>query len=85
MSAIFYDLFKENKKFYLNGNDLLNNYYAPEIGSGDQNYLMMRDTGLSLAGKINYSFFSSQNDEILKKSLLNSAYYQGLQAEFQNI
>lgn len=46
---------------------------------------MMRDTGLSLAGKINYSFFSSQNDEILKKSLLKSAYYQGLQAEFQNI
>ncbi|PQK92043.1 WcbI family polysaccharide biosynthesis putative acetyltransferase [Pantoea ananatis] len=85
LSAIFYDLFKENKNFDLNGNDLLNNYYAPEIGSGDQSYLMMRDTGLSLAGKINYSFFSSQNDEILKKSLLKSAYYQGLQAEFQNV
>lgn len=85
LSAIFYDLFKENKNFDLNGNDLLNNYFAPEIGSGDQNYLMMRNTGLSLAGKINYSFFASVNRETIKQALLDSAYYQSLQAEFQNI
>lgn len=85
LSAIFYDFFQENKNFDLNGNEMLNNYYAPKIGSGDQKYLMMRNSGLPLAGKINYLFFSSQTREMLTHALLQSAYYQGLRSEFQNI
>ncbi len=75
-SAIFFDLFKENKNFDLGGNDLLKNYIAPEVGSGEQHYFMMRETGLSLACKINYHFFSSQPREQLSEALLRSTYYR---------
>ncbi|MCW0309030.1 WcbI family polysaccharide biosynthesis putative acetyltransferase [Pantoea ananatis] len=84
-SAIFFDLFKENKNFDLGGNDLLKNYIVPEVGSGEQHYFMMRETGLSLACKINYHFFSSQSREQLSEALLRSTYYRSLKSGYQNL
>jgi len=46
---------------------------------------MMRETGLSLACKINYHFFSSQPREKLSEALLRSTYYLSLKSGYQNL
>lgn len=85
LSSIMYKLSGKQLHFNLAGNDMLNNYRAPKIGHGQKDYFMMRETGLLLATKINYSFFSSQKREQLKTALLSSNYYHSLENRFQNL
>jgi len=85
LRAIYQHIFGSSEKFDLQGNDMLLNYTAPKMGSGDESYFMMRPTGLSLAGKINFAFFEHQDKAMLQHALLKSAYYQSLSAEYMNI
>ncbi|MGK3113368.1 WcbI family polysaccharide biosynthesis putative acetyltransferase [Candidatus Pantoea formicae] len=85
LSAILYKVFNLDKKVELNGNDLLKNYIAPQLGSHNNDYYMMRKTGLNLAGKINHCFFDSQNQRALLKELLKSNYYLSLESKYQNL
>ncbi len=85
LRAIYQQIFGSSEKFDLQGNDMLLNYTAPKLGSGDDTYYMMRPTGLSLAGKINFAFFEYQDKTMLKNALLKSAYYQSLSGEYMNI
>ncbi|WOZ79129.1 WcbI family polysaccharide biosynthesis putative acetyltransferase [Kosakonia sacchari] len=85
LQVIYHKSLGINESFDLQGNDLLKNYLAPKIGSGDNAYHMMRPTGLALAGKINYAFFDSQNRHVLKQALVNSSYYISLEDRYQNL
>jgi hypothetical protein len=85
LSAIMHKLSGKQLTFNLAGEDLLNNYRAPKIGQGSQDYFMMRNTGLLLAAKINYAFFASQKRDLLKSALLSSTYYHSLENRCQNM
>ena len=85
LQVIYHKSLGINESFDLQGNDLLKNYVALKIGSGDNTYHMMRPTVLALAGKINYAFFDSQNRRALKQALVNSSYYTGLEDCYQNL
>lgn len=85
LSAVYQYSFGELRSFNLQGNGMLDNYLAPKIGSDSQRYFMMRETGLPLASKINFSFFDSQDKNLLNESLLSSAYYHSLQDQYQNM
>lgn len=85
LSAIYRKTYNITEKFSLQGNDMLLNYVAPTLGSGDTSYFMMRQSGLALAAKINYVFFESQEKNNLTSNLLKSAYYQSLKDGFTNI
>lgn len=81
LKSIYHKSFGIDETFNLEGNNVLENYLAPKIGSNDKNYFMMRPTGLALAGKINYAFFDSQNKILLENALMKSAYYLSIPDE----
>lgn len=64
-----------NQELNINGQDMLLNYVAPQIGSNLSHYYMMRPGSLKLASKIFYSFFDSIKKEILDEELKSSNYY----------
>jgi hypothetical protein len=80
-----YKAFNLDKKVELNGNEPLKNDIALQLGSKNNDYYMMRNTGLNLAGKINHCFFDSQNQRTLLKELLKSNYYLSLESKYQNL
>ncbi|MEQ9885459.1 WcbI family polysaccharide biosynthesis putative acetyltransferase [Pectobacterium zantedeschiae] len=82
--AIHLNTFGAHESFNLNGQELLKNYSAPHLGSGDDSYYMMRHSGLSLACKINYSFFDKYSRTDLAKALISSNYYNLLNDEYMN-
>ncbi|MFJ5427978.1 WcbI family polysaccharide biosynthesis putative acetyltransferase [Pectobacterium actinidiae] len=82
--SIHFNTFGVHEAFNLNGQELLNNYRAPRLGSGDQSYYMMRDSGLQLACKINYSFFDKYSRTDLVKALISSNYYNVLDDEYMD-
>ncbi|WP_180999154.1 WcbI family polysaccharide biosynthesis putative acetyltransferase [Pectobacterium odoriferum] len=82
--SIHLNTFGVHETFNLNGQELLNNYRAPRLGSGDESYYMMRDSGLPLACKINYSFFDKYSRTDLTKALISSNYYNLLNDEYMN-
>ncbi|QDX99314.1 hypothetical protein EGD00_08895 [Pectobacterium carotovorum subsp. carotovorum] len=82
--SIHFNTFGVHEAFNLNGQELLNNYRAPRLGSGDENYYMMRNSGLQLACKINYSFFDKYSRTDLIKALISSNYYNVLDDEYMD-
>ncbi|GLW40124.1 hypothetical protein Pcaca04_40600 [Pectobacterium carotovorum subsp. carotovorum] len=82
--SIHFNTFGVHEAFNLNGQELLNNYRAPRLGGGDQSYYMMRDSGLQLACKINYSFFDKYSRTDLVKALISSNYYNVLDDEYMD-
>lgn len=85
LSSIYHKTYNITERFTLQGNDMLLNYVAPRLGSGDVSYFMMRQSGLALATKINYAFFDCQDKEKLRTELYKSAYWLSLKDKFTNI